>query len=130
MRADDDSRSRTVVHDDELAGFFRRMRAEDVLAAPPPPGAAALRLRPLWRRAFATLTAGAVAASVLVMAGLFVTERAPLDDPAGLYVDAIRGIALETDQFLVVSEAVTPGLLDLPQVLDPAQAGSQGEVLN
>lgn len=116
--------------DDDLARRFRRMRVEDAADAPPLPDAAALRARTRSRRAFGTLVTGAAAASLLVVAGLLVTERGPADDPAALYADAMHGVALETDQFLHVSSVVAPGMLTLPRVLDPAQSGNADEVLN
>ena len=98
--------------DADLARLFQRMRAEDGREAPafPAVDAAALRARAWSRRLQGALASGAVAATVLVAAGLLVTERGAVENPAALYTDTMNAFALETDQLLSVSESVSPGL--------------------
>lgn len=118
--------------DAALVEHFQRMREEDSREAPVLPVAevAAVRTRAWSRRLHGALLTGAVAASVLVVAGLLVTEREVPGDPATLYADTMSAFSLDTDQFLRVSESVVPGMLELPQVLDPGQPMVDDAFLN
>lgn len=127
-------RQNTVPPDQEdlaLVQHFQRMRAEDGREVPvlPVPDVAAVRARAWSRRLQRALVSGAVAACVLVVAGLLVTERTVPGDPAVLYADTMRAFSLDTDQLLSVSESVSPGLLELPRILDPGSPAVDGILL-
>ena len=116
----------------EVADYFRRMRAEDRREAPALTAVdeTAARAQVWTQRLRGAVVSGAAAACLLVVAGLVVTEGRHSADPAALYASTMSDFVMETDQFLVVSDSVSPGMAGLPDILDPAQAVRESELVN
>jgi len=123
----------SVEADEALVRRFRDMRTQDAVTAPEFPAHTApaqLRFRRLGRSLHSALVQGAVAASVLVVAGLLISERSLPQDPAALYTDIMAGYQLTTDELLYVSSSIAPEMQGLPDVLELGLPALDQEAVN
>lgn len=101
---------------EELAGRFAQMRTEERASAPGfPSQAELLKRKPITQdRAVNARYASVAAAIALLALGIGWFSYQPADDPVAIYASIMDRQPVATDQLLMVSESVLPGMSDVP----------------
>ncbi len=117
MKLEQDTASQ---QDRELSRRFRQMRQADTQRVPDFPSEEELAERspvravnPLYSR----VRKIAVAAAVVVAVSILMTKPPP-EDPGALYADIMNANSMATDQFMLVSDSVSPEMISMPGIYE------------